>query len=244
MPYLSKREIESIAARVVTAYQKMSKARGDVISRICPEVLAHDLLGLDIVYRTLSTDGSILGMTAFSPVGVRVYENGEPTHFPLDGRTILIESALADSGKNPGRLHFTLVHEACHQILRMLFPKEYTAGATCRRVYCYAATAVPYGAKHVDWEEWRVNMLAAAILMPPALLAAQMHTAGLPPKLRMLNRVFAPKEYQAFATIAEVMGVSKSALAIRMRQLGLIGRDDLKDPYALVRVEMDDEFEF
>ena len=183
-------------------------------------------------------------MTAFSPVGVRVYENGKPTQFPLDGRTILIESALADSGTNPGRLHFTLVHEACHQILRMLFPKEYTAGAACRHIYCYRAAAVQYGAKPVDWEEWRVNMLAAAILMPSALLAAQMHTAGLPPKLRMLNRVFAPKEYQAFTTIAEIMGVSKSALAIRMRQLGLIGRDDLKDPYALVRVEMDDEFEF
>ena len=87
MPYLSKREIESIAVRVVTAYQRTVKARGDVMSRICPEVLAHDLLGLNIVYHTLSPDGSILGMTAFSPVGVRVYENGKPTQFPLDGRT-------------------------------------------------------------------------------------------------------------------------------------------------------------
>ena len=53
----------------------------------------------------------------------------------------------------------------------------------------------------------------------------------------MLNRVFAPKEYRAFAIVAENMGVSKAALSIRMKQLGLLGRDDLKDPYALVRIE-------
>lgn len=80
--------------------------------------------------------------------------------------------------------------------------------------------------------------------MPPALLIEQMRIVGLPAKIRILNRVFAPKAYQAFASIAETIGVSKSALAIRMKQLGLLERDDLKDPYALVRVEMDDDPEF
>lgn len=94
MPYLSKREIESIAVRVVNAYRKIAGTRSDVTHRVCPEVLAHDLLGLNIVYRTLSADGSILGMTAFEPVWVQVYENQTPTYFPLDGRTILVESAL------------------------------------------------------------------------------------------------------------------------------------------------------
>ena len=56
-----------------------------------------------------------------------------------------------------------------------------------------------------------------------------------------LNRVFAPKEYQAFATVAENLGVSKAALSIRLKQLGLLTRNDLKDPYALVRIEPDEE---
>ena len=80
--------------------------------------------------------------------------------------------------------------------------------------------------------------------MPPALLIEQMRIVGLPAKIRILNCVFAPKAHQAFVSIAEAIGVSKSALAIRMRQLGLLERDDLKDPYALVRVEMDDDSEF
>ena len=125
MPYLSKREIEAIATRVVNAYQRMVGTTGTMIQRVCPEVLIRNLLGLNITYRTLSIDGSILGMTAFDQVGVRVYENKNPTHFYLDGKTVLIESALTKPDANPGRLHFTLVHEASHQILKMLFPKEY-----------------------------------------------------------------------------------------------------------------------
>lgn len=94
MPYLSKREIEAIATRVINAYQRMVGTTGPMSQRVCPELLIQNLLGLDITYRTLSIDGSILGMTAFDQVGVRVYENKNPTHFFLDGKTVLIESAL------------------------------------------------------------------------------------------------------------------------------------------------------
>ena len=41
--------------------------------------------------------------------------------------------------------------------------------------------------------------------------------------------------------MASFMGASKTALAIRMTQLGLLKRNDLIDPYALVRVEKDEE---
>ena len=241
VPYLSKREIEAIATRVVNAYQRMVGTAGAMIQRVCPEVLIRNLLGLNITYRTLSIDGSILGMTAFDQVGVRVYENKNPTHFYLDGKTVLIESALTEPDANPGRLHFTLVHEASHQILKMLFPKEYASGINHRHVYCCTDSSIRYGGRQVDWEEWRVNMLTAAILMPLDLLVKQMKAVGLYSKIRMLNRVFAPKEYQAFATVAENLGVSKAALSIRLKQLGLLTRNDLKDPYALVRIEPDEE---
>lgn len=241
MPYLSKREIEAIATRVVNAYQRMVGTTGPMSQRVCPELLIQNLLGLNITYRTLSIDGSILGMTAFEQVGVKIYEKKNPAYFYLDGRTVLIESSLTDPGANPGRLHFTLIHEASHQILRMLFPEEYAPGISRRQVYCCTDSTMQYGARPVDWEEWRVNMLTAAILMPMDLLVKQMNAVGLDPKIRMLNRVFAPKEYQAFATVAENLGVSKAALSIRLKQLGLLVRNDLKDPYALVRVEADED---
>ena len=76
--------------------------------------------------------------------------------------------------------------------------------------------------------------------MPKELLIDQMHATGLGDKLRLLNKIFAPKDYEKFAAVAEAMGVSKAALAIRMKQLHLLDRDDLKDPYALARVVCDE----
>ena len=241
MPYLSRAGIEQIASRVVNAYWRLGSQDSVTGGRICPEILAQKLLGLKVEYRTLTRNGSILGMTAFEQVGVRVYENNVPRYYFLDGHTILIESSLAGKDANPGRRNFTLMHETCHQIFRMLFPTEYMPPTQYRKVCC--CTSAMYGPriKPTNWEEWRVNTLSAAILMPKELLIEQLHAAGLGERLRLLNKVFAPKKYKAFSTVAEAMGVSRSALAIRMKQLHLLDRDDLKDPYALVRVECDQE---
>lgn len=57
----------------------------------------------------------------------------------------------------------------------------------------------------------------------------------------LLNRVFAPADYKKFEAMASFMGASKTALSIRMMQLGLLKRNDLSDPYSLVRVDMDEE---
>ena len=213
MPYLSREKIEGIAARVVDAYWRLNSQAG-AEKRICPEILAQKLLGLKVEYRTLSRNGSILGMTAFENVGVRVYEDNSPGYYFL---------------------------ETCHQIFRILFPAEYMPPAQCRKVCCCTSSMYGYRIKPINWEEWRVNTLAASILMPKDLLIEQMHTAGLGNNLRLLNKIFAPKEYEKFAAVAEAMGVSKAALAIRMKQLHLLDRDDLKDPYALVRVVCDEE---
>ena len=98
MPYLSREKIEGIAARVVDAYRRLNSQAG-AEKRICPEILAQKLLGLKVEYRTLSRNGSILGMTAFENVGVRVYEDNSPGYYFLDGHTILLESSLA--GRRP-----------------------------------------------------------------------------------------------------------------------------------------------
>ena len=67
MPYLSREQIEGIAARVVDAYWRLT-SQSSTNKRICPEILAQKLLGLKVEYHTLSRNGSILGMTAFEKV--------------------------------------------------------------------------------------------------------------------------------------------------------------------------------
>ena len=68
-----------------------------------------------------------------------------------------------------------------------------------------------------------------------------MQVFGLGDRLRLLNRVFAPNEYDRFCKMADYMGVSKQALAIRLKQLGLLERDYLKDPFALVNIFPDEK---
>lgn len=67
-----------------------------------------------------------------------------------------------------------------------------------------------------------------------------MQEYGLGKKMRMVNRIFAARQYEAFSQIADKMGVSKTALVIRMKQLGLVDRNDLNNPYSLIDICCDE----
>ena len=56
----------------------------------------------------------------------------------------------------------------------------------------------------------------------------------------ILNRLIANGDYQKFCSMADCMGVSKQALAIRMKNLGLLGKDYLKNPYEMLNLYMED----
>ena len=68
-----------------------------------------------------------------------------------------------------------------------------------------------------------------------------MERVGLNGQIQLLNKIYAPKEYALFCTMADNLGVSKTALSIRLDQMGLISRNDFRNPYALVDVYPDDE---
>jgi len=53
-------------------------------------------------------------------------------------------------------------------------------------------------------------------------------------KMKILNSVFAPHDYERFSSMADHMGVSKKALSIRMKQLGLLEQDYLGVPYDFI----------
>lgn len=234
MPYLTKSDIEAIGQRVIAAYSRLPTVRAEQANKVHPELLVNDLLGLFTGYHILSRTGQVLGLTSCGEIGVPIYDDPEhPNYFFLDGKTLLIDKSLISEGANTGRYHFTLVHEACHQIYKMLFPKEYTNSVTKRQVhYCMQSPA-----PNSDyWEEWRTNALASAILMPVDMILHNMDDFGLGRELRMLNRVFAPTGYKQFEQMADYMGVSKQALSIRLEHLGLLKLNYLQDPYALVDI--------
>lgn len=235
MPYLTREEIETIARRVTSAYLRLPIHEEQMVTTIDPELLAEELLGLSVEYHRLSPAGDIHGLTAFGDTAVLVYDNPEQVDYCfLDGKTILVEKELCENTAKTGRCHFTIAHEASHQIYRMLFPKAYSNAICCRTVHYYSSTAPPG-----DWEEWRTNALAAAILMPADMLQVNMANLGLEEKLPFLRRK--DRYFGKFLQLAWMMGVSTQALTIRMKQLGFLGGYYLGNPDDLITAVVGDD---
>lgn len=241
MKYLSRNDLETIGGRVIAAYKRLPAISGQALERVDIDFLCQELLGLRIDYARLSLNGEKIGLTSSCDIGVEVFpedpNSTEEQYYMLDGKTILIESDLMKEGANIGRRNYTVSHESCHHILKILFPHDYGAQASGRSVHCCYRSNRGNG----DWEEWQVETLAAMILLPPECVVRSMERFGLGTQMRLLNRVFAPADYKKFEAMASFMGASKTALSIRMMQLGLLKRNDLSDPYSLVRVDMDEE---
>ena len=183
-------------------------------------------------YHVLSPDGSILGATSCDRTTLPIFDTPEVLDFfHLDGRTILIEKDLIGEGANQGRYHFTLMHEACHQLLGLIFPEEMQESRYRIRYYMEGAEAA-----EDYWEEWRANTLASAILMPLEMIRHNMEEFGLGEKIQTLNRIYFPKVYDNFCRMAEYMGVSLQALSIRLSHLGLLKNNYLENPYRMVDI--------
>lgn len=110
MKHLSRFDIEAIADKYVQAYMALPDVRNTQIYRIDPELLLEKVLGLNVEYQHLSYDGSILGMTSFTEMGVQVFEDDDnEAFFFLDGKTVLVEKDLNFDSKLKGRKNFNKV---------------------------------------------------------------------------------------------------------------------------------------
>ena len=127
MPILSRKDLERISRRVLFRYLTLSDRKMD---RIDPVDFAEKICGLHFAFADMSVTGSILGLTSYSDVDLTISVprgNGSVQEFHLNGNIAYVDQNLANAG-SVGRLNFTLVHEAAHQILGMLYPSEERTG--------------------------------------------------------------------------------------------------------------------
>ena len=68
-----------------------------------------------------------------------------------------------------------------------------------------------------------------------------MRLVGVPEHLDYLNPVWRKQSYEQFVSLSDLMGVSKQALAYRLELLGLLGRNQLYSPNAIMDIWMDEE---
>ena len=195
MLWLSRKDIEHISRRLLRDYLKKVPQKVDHID---PTDFAEKMCGLQFTFADISEAHDAIGLTATSGVIITIPQrDGTRLDYELDGKTAFIDQSLVAENQI-GRLNFTMMHEAAHQLFWMLYPEEYEV-QTPRCVF-------------------------------------RMADVGLKDGIGVLNRIYARKDYECFSEAAKRLGVSKTALAIRSSQLGLVGRNDLYDPYALVDI--------
>ena len=216
----SRKDLERIAGKVVAAYMRSVPVQVEDVYQVEPEYVAESMLHLSVEHFHLSRNGSILGMTAPMECGVEVFDNDmERCFYFLDGKTILIEQDLMLEHMPIGRYNYTVMHEVAHQILFRLEARILSKAALRQ-----------YPASEWDWGEWQADTLASALLMPENLVKKVMAYVRLPQRIYLLDSQLNPQEYRKFCDAAAIMGVSKTALAIRMKQLRLLEYNDLFCP--------------
>ena len=72
--------------------------------------------------------------------------------------------------------------------------------------------------------------------LPENLIKQGMYLFSLGEKIECLNKIYYPSVYKRFDALADFLGCSKKALAIRMKQLGLLKKEYLDNPFDLVTV--------
>lgn len=221
---LSRADIEQIAKPIVDKYKQGYVPQHHMCYRIDPTELAA-LFGFQIEYSYLTQDGSVLGQTASVPLWTTVIDPvlGETFCF-LDGKTILIEKRLQNNPCLLGRKNFTIAHELAHQIINRYYPGMYESQ---HRTFCDYRRTKENKRKVLNWHEWQADALAAALLLPPDALDEAMFMFGLGSKMKVLSRKYSQNQYDAFCEMAKFFQVSKTTLAYRMEQLGLLERNYL-----------------
>ena len=219
-PILSRNDIEQIAERILAIYTEAYVPEKHLFYQVIPEELA-EVLGLEVDYQILSLDGTILGVTAPDEQYVSVYDNKQECCYYLDGNTILIDTRLCASPKTIGRKNYTLAHEIAHQVLHKAFPDAY---ASATRIMCDYRRTPNTRKKVTNWTEWQADALAAALLLPKDAILDGMFLFSLGEHINTLSRKYTPNKYDNFCYLATALGVSQSALAYRMEQLGLLDR--------------------
>jgi len=236
MKVLSYKDIEEIAEQVFALYKQLPEIKDKTIYRVEPELLLEKLLGLKTKYFHMTLDASVLGLTSYEYIDL-FFDNGqEDNHCTLDGKTVLVEKDLIDDERQEGRRNFTIMHEGAHHILKIVYPNDY--GVTAPTIH-YHKENKNQNKRITDWEEWQADTLASMLLMPKEVVSRGMALVGLPNKIPALSRICSGDTYIKFCYLANFLGVSKKALAIRLKQMGVVAKEYIGNPYGLIDIDME-----
>lgn len=160
----------------------MERHAEDILSNVYPEALEKPMrvnvemfaqrLGLSIVRKHLSRNGTIFGQMIFHPTNVDFYDLDKKAFdtYEADGGTIFADDEIFFL-RSLGSWNNTIIHECVHWIKhRKYIELKRATGADVSRISCQVTEVPPVTKSHkrtdLEWLEWHANALAPRILMP------------------------------------------------------------------------------
>ncbi len=225
--YMSRAELEEISEGLIKVYAQRFHNR--VSQSIDIEHFITAFLMLKIEYASFAEDDAgRIGFLADGETPLLIHQDGKiiPFVFPKD--TIVLDKVLL-SEKEYGRRRFTMAHEASHHILSKMyavpgtgrFHTEYDS----ERSYSKEELAQMFASA-----EWQADTMGAALLMPKQIVdnALAKYNQSQPVKIYGDNTL-AQREKNMLRRMAAYIGVSYTALFIRLRDMNLLEYHDISE---------------
>lgn len=215
--FLSRADLSAIGDEFAVKYYSRYESQNGFLRPIDPELLASEIVGLNVKMMPLCEDGSLLGMVTFQKYSVSYrFPDGRQFTDVLTPQDVIIDSSLAGE-ENTGRRNYTVAHETAHHILVRRFPKDYPelTGPECPVMFRKTN-------EKFSWAEWQADTLASYLLMPDRLIWSEKERTGLYLNSGTIYRCASDPNYERFKNIAQNLGVSQTALYRRLKEMSFL----------------------
>ena len=215
--YISNRELDELGESLARYYLEKSGSEADAKSMDIAGLAKF--LGLRVVFAPFAEkDLEKIGFLADGKTPLMIKNNGEVAPFLFPVGTIVLDILLHQK-RECGRCRFTIAHEIAHYVMELHRP-----AAEFYRVYDENKEYTPEEMREcLNMTETQADRLAAALLMPKVLVqkALEKHHDGR--KIIVYGQnVFSNGDQKAVSRMAEELGVSFTALVIRLRQFDML----------------------
>ena len=222
--YISNRELDELGDGLVRRYlEKSGMQNADRCIDI--EGLANSL-GLIVMYAQFAEqDLDKIGFLADGKTPLVIKRNGEVVSFLFPLGTIVLDSFL-HTDKESGRCRFTIAHEVAHYVIGHHRPAaQYHREFDSEKDYSFKEIT-----EYFNIIESQADRLAAAILMPDFTVRRALNDFHKGKKIKVYGQtVFADNDQKVIRKMAGQIGVSYTALVIRLRQLNLLEYHPIKE---------------
>ena len=214
---ISNRELDELGDGLVRHYLAHS---GMQATARCIDIegLAN-FLGLTITYEIFAEkDFDKIGFLSDGKTPLLVRRGGRVVSFLFPLGTIALDVSL-HADKESGRCRFTIAHEIAHFMIDQHRPAaQYHRTFDAEKKYSVAEMNELF-----NIVENQADRLAAAILMPRFTVDRALDDFYKGKRIPVYGQnIIAPKEDKAISRMAAQIGVSYSAMLIRLRQFGLL----------------------